>query len=151
MGEQSHSLQLTCVYLITSTGSYQLYIAIYINHHRCGVLTYLCLKSKCRKQQQQQKYITIGHISIKVRSQKEFHKPNDRSSSIYGTVRVLIKEDCLSNLTALLHLVEELSINLPFFKNCRKGKRRHSILAMVKNVQIQAAYVFPRELILVLL
>lgn len=97
------------------------------------------------------KYVTIGHISIKVRSQKEFHKPNDRSSSIYGTVRVLVKEDCLSNLTALLHLVEELSTNLPFFKNCRKGKRRHSILAMVKNVQIQAAYAFPRKLILVLL
>lgn len=55
--------------------------------------------------------MAIGDTNIKLRSQREFHKPNDRSSRIYGTMRVLTK-DCLSNLTTLLHLVEELSINL---------------------------------------
>lgn len=95
--------------------------------------------------------MTIGDTNIKPRSQREFHKPNDRSSSVYGTVTVLTKEDCLSNLTALLYLVEELPINLSFFKNCRKGKRRHGFLAIAKNVQIQAACFFPGELILVLL
>lgn len=56
-------------------------------------------------------YMTIGDTNIKLRSQREFHKPNDSRSTIYGTMRVLTK-DCLSNLTALLYLVEEASINL---------------------------------------
>lgn len=55
--------------------------------------------------------MAIGDTNIELRSQREFHKPNDRSSIIYGTMRALTK-DCLSNLTALLYLVEELSINL---------------------------------------
>lgn len=55
--------------------------------------------------------MTIGDRNIKLRSQREFNKPNDRRSKIYGTMRVLTK-DCLSNLTAPLYLVEELSINL---------------------------------------
>lgn len=55
--------------------------------------------------------MTIGDTNIKLRSQREFPKPNDSRSRIYGTMRVL-KKDCLSNLTALLYLVEEPSINL---------------------------------------
>lgn len=55
--------------------------------------------------------MTIGDTNIKLRSQREFHKPNDRRSRIYGTMRILTK-DCLSNLTALLCLVEEPSVNL---------------------------------------
>lgn len=95
--------------------------------------------------------MTIGDTKIKLRSQTEFHKPEDRSRSIDGTVTVLTKEDCLSNLTALLYLVEGLSINLSFFKKCRKDRRKHSFLARAKNVQIQTACSFSRELILVLL
>lgn len=55
--------------------------------------------------------MTIRDTNIKLRSQMEFHKPSDRRSKIYGTMRILTK-DCSSNLTALLYLVEELSINL---------------------------------------
>lgn len=62
--------------------------------------------------------MTIGDINIKLRSQRQFHKPNDRSNSIHGMMRVLTK-DCLSNLTALLYLAEELSINLSFHENCK--------------------------------
>lgn len=82
------------------------------NHHRDMIL-YLYLKIKCRRKRNQKPrmYMTIGDTNIKLRSHREFHNPNDRRSKIYGTMRVLTK-DCLSNLTALLYLVEELSINL---------------------------------------
>lgn len=93
----------------------------------------------------------IEDINTKLRFQKEFCKSNDQNSSMCGTATVLIKENCLSNLAALFYLVEELPISLSFFKNCRKGKRRHTFLAIAKNVQIQAASSFHRELILVLL
>jgi len=124
--KQRWSLQLTYVYLIASTSINQLHIAKCTSHHRYELMC-LYLKTKCRKKTPRT-YMTIGDINIKLRSQREFHKPNDRSSSIYGTVTVLMKEDCL--LTALLYLEEELPINLSFFKNCRKGKRRHSFLAI---------------------
>lgn len=143
--KNSCSLQPTCIYLTTSISINQLDIAKHTTHHRY-ILIYLYLKNKCRKKPK-----TIGDTKIKLRSQTEFHKPEDRSSSIYGTVTVLTKEDCLSNLIALLYPVEGLPINLSFFKSCRKDRRKYSFLARVKNMQIQAACSFSTELTLVLL
>lgn len=109
--EQNCSLQPNCVHL-----------AVLETQIITDTCFYICTRKlnagKKTPKQKPRMYMTIGDINIKLRSQRQFHKPNDRSNSIHGTMRVLTK-DCLFNLTALLYLVEELSINLSFRENCK--------------------------------